>query len=137
MSGLEKLYFDRESYDRDCEIYSATPRNTNSCVMPQPAPDPVTYYGTKSELMARREQQRQHEEWSARQREKFAAHEKISKELFVAGGGIHSVGMSPANGWVPEVTLYRDYPQRETLEARILAIEPRAIIDYAEGTHRF
>jgi hypothetical protein len=84
--------------------------------------------------MARREQQRQREEWSALQREKFAAHEKISRELFVAGGGIHSMGMSPANGWVPEVTLYRDYPEREVAKARILAIEPRAIIGYTEDT---
>lgn len=124
MSKPEKLYFDRDAYDFAMHLYE------NGQVYKY-EPDRMRFYGTKKEIMAFRERRRQHDEKAGVWREESAKYSKIARELFVPGGGIAS--MCTWDSWIPKVALYRDHPQREELEAQILAIDARAIFRYTEN----
>ncbi|BBI30596.1 hypothetical protein QKT49_gp167 [Acanthamoeba castellanii medusavirus] len=132
MSKPEKVYFDRSSYERVLELYELGQKG-HSYPYALPRYKPVThdFYGTKEEIMAYREQQRQCDEKAGVWREESAKYSRIARELFVPGGGIASMGSW--DSWIPEVTLHRNHPQREELEAQILAIDPRAIFRYTEN----
>jgi hypothetical protein len=70
------------------------------------------------------------------EQEVLEMHDRISRELFKQNGGIESLGASLSGGWMPEVCVYRDYPNRKELVRRIMEIAPLATIEYVDGMGR-